>query len=109
MEEVLADLGSLLRDAPTVEFYGLFGHIADGNIHVEFIGPAADDVEVDHQVLEVISRYSGSISAEHGVGRMKVDSLHLTRSAAEIAAMKAIKDALDPAGLLNQGILFPTA
>ena len=40
---------------------------------------------------------------------MKVDSLQLTRSAAEIAAMKAIKDALDPAGLLNQGILFPTA
>jgi len=109
MEEVLADLGTLLRDAPSVEFYGLFGHIADGNIHVEFIGPAADDVAVDHQVLEVISRYSGSISAEHGVGRMKVDSLHLTRSAAEITAMKAIKDALDPAGLLNQGILFPTA
>ena len=107
MEAVLAELAALLSAEPSVEFYGLFGHIADGNIHVEFIGPDAADVEVDHQVLELISRHSGSISAEHGVGRMKVDSLHLTRSAAEIAAMKAIKNALDPAGILNQGILFP--
>jgi FAD/FMN-containing dehydrogenase len=106
MQEVLDSLSVLLRDDPAVEIFGFFGHIADGNIHVEFTGPQADDTRVDHLLLEHVAAVKGSISAEHGIGRMKVDSLHLVRSAAEIAAMRTIKTAWDPTGILNQGILF---
>ena len=106
MQEVLDSLSVLLRDNQDVEIFGFFGHIADGNIHVEFTGPAAGDTRVDHLLLEHVAAVAGSISAEHGIGRMKVDSLHLVRSTSEIAAMRAIKTAWDPTGILNQGILF---
>ena len=89
-----------------VEVFGVFGHLADGNIHVEIHGPDADDDAVDQAVLECVARYGGSISAEHGVGRAKAHELHLTRSAAEIAAMRAIKAAWDPQGLMNPGVIF---
>jgi len=106
MQEVLDSLSALLLDDPAVQMFGFFGHIADGNIHIGFTGPAADDARVDHLLLERVAAAGGSISAEHGIGRMKVDSLHLVRSDAEIAVMRAIKTAWDPAGILNQGILF---
>ncbi len=84
----------------------MFGHLADGNIHVEIHGPDADDPTVDLAVLECVARYGGSISAEHGVGRAKAAELHLCRSAAEIAAMRALKAAWDPQGLMNPGVIF---
>jgi FAD/FMN-containing dehydrogenase len=74
----------------------LWGHIGDGNLHVNVIGPPADDNAVDDAVLRLVARFGGSISAEHGIGRAK------------IASMSAIKNALDPGGLLNPGVLFPT-
>ncbi len=108
---VLADaceeLAGLMRAYPTVEQFGVFGHLADGNIHVEIYGPEGDDTAVDHVVLDCVARYGGSISAEHGVGRSKAADLHLCRSAAEIAAMRAIKTAWDPHDLMNPGVLFP--
>jgi FAD/FMN-containing dehydrogenase len=58
--------------------------------------------------LRLVASYGGSISAEHGVGRAKRGWLHLSRSAEEIAMMRAIKNAVDPAGLLNSGVLFET-
>jgi FAD/FMN-containing dehydrogenase len=91
---------------PDVTTLGVFGHLADGNIHVEIAGPPPDDMAVDHAVLECVAAYGGSISAEHGVGRAKASELHLCRSTAEIAAMRAIKDALDPEGLMNPGVIF---
>ena len=106
IQEVLDSLADLFRAHSDITLFGFFGHIADGNIHIEFTGPSADDTRIEHLVLERVARSGGSISAEHGVGRMKVDSLHLTRSAAEITAMRAIKSAWDPTGILNQGILF---
>ena len=57
-------------------------------------------------MLRLVASYDGSISSEHGVGRAKVPWLGLSRSSTEIDAMRAIKDALDPAGLLNPGVLF---
>ncbi|MFN5603614.1 MAG: FAD-binding oxidoreductase, partial [Actinomycetes bacterium] len=54
-----------------------------------------------------VAAYRGSISAEHGVGAAKREWLHLTRSAEEIAAMRAIKRALDPDGILNPNVLLP--
>ena len=100
------ELRSIVDAFSDVTVFGVFGHLADGNIHVEIAGPNADDTRVDHAILECVARYGGSISAEHGVGRAKAGELHLCRSAPEIAAMRAIKRALDPAGLMNPGVLL---
>ena len=84
----------------------LFGHVGDGNLHINVVGPGPDDDAVDVAVLELVARDRGSISAEHGIGRAKARWLGLSRSPAEIDAMAAIKRALDPAGLLNPGVLL---
>jgi FAD/FMN-containing dehydrogenase len=57
-------------------------------------------------VLRLVAGAGGSISAEHGIGRAKAPWLQLTRSAAELAAMRAVKNALDPTGILNPGVLL---
>lgn len=84
-----------------------FGHLAEGNLHVQVVGPAADDDAVEHAVLAEVAALGGSISSEHGVGRTKPSFLPLCRDAAELAALRAVKDALDPHGLLNPGVLLP--
>jgi FAD/FMN-containing dehydrogenase len=101
------EIKAAVAQVPEVESFGVFGHLADGNIHVEAFGPDADDPNVTLVVLDCIARHGGSVSAEHGVGRTKADHLHLCRSAAEIAAMRAVKGAWDPRGLMNPGVLFP--
>jgi FAD/FMN-containing dehydrogenase len=85
----------------------LFGHAADGNLHVNVSGLAPDDDRVDDVVLALVADHRGSISAEHGIGTAKKRWLHLNRSPSEIAAMRAIKSALDPAGILNPNVLLP--
>jgi FAD/FMN-containing dehydrogenase len=87
----------------------LFGHLGDGNIHVNVVGPAPDDESVDDAVFHLVASMGGSISAEHGIGTAKNRWLHLSRSAAELAAMRAIKHALDPAGILNPNVLAAPA
>jgi FAD/FMN-containing dehydrogenase len=64
---------------------------------------------VTDAVLRLVATHNGSISSEHGIGRAKVGWLGLSRSPEEIAAMRRIKEALDPAGLLNPGVLLPRA
>jgi FAD/FMN-containing dehydrogenase len=85
----------------------LFGHVADGNLHVNVVGPPPEDESVDGAVLELVASFGGSISAEHGVGRAKTPWLGLSRTPAELATMRVMKDALDPAGILNPGVLLP--
>ena len=85
----------------------VFGHLGDGNVHVNVLGPDPADDAVDVAVLERVAEHGGTISAEHGVGVAKAAHLHLTRSPAELAAMRAIKAALDPDGLLNPGAVLP--
>ena len=87
----------------------LFGHLGEGNLHVNVVGPPPDDETVDAAVLETVLRLGGSISAEHGVGSAKARWLERARSPAEVAAMRAVKRALDPDGLLNPGVLFGEA
>jgi FAD/FMN-containing dehydrogenase len=106
---VLGELDARLAADPTVTAHGFFGHLADGNVHVEFVGPEVDDLSLDDVVLEVVAGNGGSVAAEHGIGRLKVSSLHLSRAPQEIAVMRAIKLALDPLGLLNPGVLLPDA
>jgi FAD/FMN-containing dehydrogenase len=85
----------------------LFGHVGDGNLHVNVLGVDAEDAAVDERVLRLAAELGGSVSAEHGIGRHKVRWLGLTRGSQEIAAMLAIKRALDPDGILNPGVLLP--
>ncbi|MDQ1641432.1 MAG: hypothetical protein QOJ90_783, partial [Actinomycetota bacterium] len=85
----------------------VFGHLAMGNLHVNVIGPALDDDTVDERVLRLAAGLGGSIAAEHGIGVAKTAWLGLTRGPAELDAMRAIKTALDPRGLLNPGVLLP--
>jgi FAD/FMN-containing dehydrogenase len=85
----------------------LWGHVGDGNLHVNVVGPPPNDETVDDAVLRLVAGLGGSISAEHGVGRAKRAWLSLTRSPTEIAVMSAVKRALDPHGTLNPGVLLP--
>lgn len=85
----------------------VFGHLGEGNLHVNVLGPPSDDEEVDAAVLGLVAAMGGSISAEHGVGVHKSSHLHLVRSPEEIATMRAVKAALDPHGRLNPGVLLP--
>ena len=94
----------------------LFGHIGDGNLHVNVMKP--DDLdrgeflrrtrEADHAIFSLVKAHRGSISAEHGIGLLKKDYLGYSRSPEELAIMRSIKRALDPLNLMNPGkILDP--
>jgi FAD/FMN-containing dehydrogenase len=83
----------------------IWGHVGDGNLHVNILGLAPDDAPIDHDVLRLAVEMGGTIAAEHGVGIAKTPDLPLARSAAELAAMRAIKAALDPRGILNPGVV----
>jgi FAD/FMN-containing dehydrogenase len=85
----------------------VYGHIGDGNLHVNVLGPAPDDERVDDAVFELVLELGGSVSAEHGIGIAKVDWLLRDRGEAAVSAMRAIKRAWDPDGILNPGVLFP--
>jgi glycolate oxidase subunit GlcD len=92
----------------------LFGHIGDGNLHVNFVKPEKMSKEeffkfahqADESMFELVQKFGGSISAEHGVGLTKKDFLHYTRSPEELRVMKAIKGVLDTKGIMNPGKLF---
>ncbi len=92
----------------------LFGHIGDGNLHVNVMKPAdmekaaflARVKEADRDLFDLVRKHEGSISAEHGVGLLKKTWLGWSRSPSEIAAMRAIKRALDPKNLFNPGKIF---
>jgi FAD/FMN-containing dehydrogenase len=92
--------------APDASVY-LYGHIGDGNLHVNVVGPPPDDESVDGAILSLAISMGGTISAEHGIGVAKVGWLAADRGAADVAAMRAIKRALDPENVLNPGVLFP--
>ena len=91
-----------------------FGHIGDGNLHINVLKPDdTDDARFLQQcehvtklLAQVLKDFDGSISAEHGIGLVKKGYLDSTRGAAEIALMKAVKRAFDPQGLLNPGKVF---
>ncbi len=84
----------------------VYGHVGDGNLHVNVLGPDAEDEAVDDAVLALVIDLGGSVSAEHGIGVAKVEWLERDRGADTVAAMRALKAAWDPAGIMNPGVLF---
>ena len=89
---------------PQVEFH-VFGHMADGNLHL-FVNPGEDGVtheDCDEVVYRRLTQFKGSISAEHGIGLDKRAWLSASRSSEEIRLMKNLKTSFDPQGLLNPG------
>ena len=89
-----------------------FGHLGDGNIHVNLMLDGSDPDQIERaevaklRVFELAVEMGGTISGEHGVGIMKSPFLGLALSPAAIAAMKAVKLALDPNGIMNPGKIF---
>jgi FAD/FMN-containing dehydrogenase len=91
-----------------------FGHIGDGNVHLNVLKPDDLPMEefqqrcgaVSEWVFDIVQRYGGSISAEHGVGLLKKDYLHYSRSELEVSIMRQIKKAFDPQGIMNPGKIF---
>ncbi len=101
----------LNREVPGVRLVN-FGHLGDGNLHYNVQAPEGCDTQAflrDHEtqvntlVYQSVKRLGGSISAEHGVGSMKVDSLSDYKDPVTLALMQQLKRALDPQGLLNPG------
>jgi FAD/FMN-containing dehydrogenase len=105
----LEELPAVLAAVSPAALPVLFGHLAEGNVHLNLLGADADDADgrVTGAVLELVARHGGSISAEHGIGRAKRRWLPLTRGPADLAAMRAVKHALDPLGVLSPGRLLP--
>ncbi|OOS07903.1 FAD/FMN-containing dehydrogenase [Moraxella cuniculi DSM 21768] len=112
--DFIADIEAVVKENyPDFEICW-FGHIGDGNLHLNILKPATLSKEeffakcqtVNAFVFETVKKYHGSISAEHGVGMTKKPYLHYSRSPEEIAYMKAIKAAFDPNGIINSGKIF---
>ncbi len=92
-----------------------FGHLGDGNLHYNVFAPPgqgradfpAAPAAIRDAVYEQVARFGGSFSAEHGIGRLKREELARYGDPARLAAMRAIKAALDPAGIMNPGAVLP--
>jgi D-lactate dehydrogenase (cytochrome) len=99
---------------PGVTVYA-FGHLGDGNIHFNLLQPpgmeAADFLArtgaLNRLVHDLVASHGGSISAEHGLGRLRREEIARYKSGIEIELMRRIKAALDPQGIMNPGKLLP--
>ena len=105
--EVIARLGEFRINC--------FGHVGDGNLHYN-VFPMPGKTRADHAhqrdaikkaVHDLVHSFGGSVSAEHGVGRLKVSDLQTYTDPAKLSAMRAIKSALDPNGIMNPGVILP--
>ena len=101
----------LAREIPGVRLVN-FGHLGDGNLHYNVQAPKNTDAaaflrtqesQVNQLVFDAVSRYHGSISAEHGVGSLKADTLPQHKDPVAMALMRTIKQALDPQNTMNPG------
>ena len=105
--EVIARLGEFRINC--------FGHVGDGNLHYN-VFPMPGKTRADHAhqrdaikkaVHDLVHSFGGSVSAEHGVGRLKVSDLQTYTDAVKLSAMRTIKSALDPNGIMNPGVILP--
>ncbi len=115
--EFVAQTDALLEKEITGVRLVNFGHLGDGNLHYNVQAPeGSDNAEflrtqedrVNTLVYDTVKRFGGSISAEHGVGGLKVDTLPDYKDATALGLMRQIKQALDPQGILNPGRVVRT-
>lgn len=108
MKEYVREVNDAVRDFAGENRSFVFGHMADGNLHL-VIAAGDDDAtraRIEDMVYRPLAAIGGSVSAEHGIGLEKRAYLPLSRTPAEIATMRVIKHALDPKGILNPGKVF---
>ena len=92
----------------------VFGHVGDGNLHYDVLRPPGQDLDAflacwaegSEVVHDIVARYDGSISAEHGLGRLKTDEARRYKTPLEIRTMQAVRAALDPHRIMNPAVLF---
>lgn len=106
MDEFIEAVPGVVRSCEPQASTWIFGHVGDGNLHVNVTGAAGESDELDEQLYRFVVSQGGCISAEHGIGRAKARWLSLDRSESELDAMRAIKNAFDPGGVLNPGVLL---
>ncbi len=107
LERGFAALADVLAQARVCAF----GHMGDGNIHFNVTQPVGGSREeflkfkspIHDAVHTLVLEMDGSISAEHGIGRLKRELMHATKGPVELAMMRAVKQALDPKGIMNPG------
>jgi FAD/FMN-containing dehydrogenase len=113
--DFLAALHATIRSTYPTFQVAVFGHVGDGNLHVNVLKPSdmtdadfwAACHEADHSIFRVVQSFRGSISAEHGVGLLKRDFIHYTRTPEELRLMRGVKAVFDPKGILNPGKVLP--
>lgn len=101
------DAVTLIGDRVPEALPVLFGHVGEGNLHLNVLRfPAEHEPALHAEMMELISGCGGNVSSEHGVGTVKRPYLGMSRQEADVAAMRAVKAALDPTGYLNAAVLF---
>ncbi|MCV7396395.1 FAD-binding oxidoreductase [Mycobacterium paraseoulense] len=107
IDEFAGEAVSLVGDHAPEALPVLFGHIGEGNLHLNVLRcPVEREKALYAPMMELIARSGGNVSSEHGVGTRKRGYLGMSREPADIAAMRTIKAALDPTGYLNAAVLF---
>lgn len=107
MAAFVAAVGPAVEGAAAEATTLVYGHLGDGNLHVNVVGPPAGDGTAVDAVLQLVLDHGGSVSAEHGIGTAKRAWVERQRGPEAVAAMRAIKAALDPDHILNPNVLFP--
>ena len=110
----LADVDALITTEYPEFKIVWFGHIGDGNVHLNILKPEDWSIDafkskcdqVSPKIFELVSKYQGSVSAEHGIGLLKKAFLQYSRSPLEIDIMRSIRHAFDPHDILNPGKIF---
>jgi len=101
------DAGALLRRYAPASIPVLFGHLGEGNLHLNVLRCTTEHESVIYpEMMKIIASHGGNVSSEHGVGSRKRAYLAMSRTPEDIAAMRTIKDAFDPTGYLNPAVLF---
>lgn len=114
LEKFIPEMFSIFNQRSSDLEVFLFGHIGDGNLHVNTMKPVSLEkdkfIEIchhaDQDLFALVKKYEGSVSAEHGIGLLKKDALKFSRSETEIEIMRGFKKVLDPLNLLNPGKIF---
>ncbi len=111
IKEMLVKIDEINKKYPI--YVANFGHIGDGNIHVNLMykdEPGQEELaeRMVHEIMEDVVTYGGTISGEHGIGNKKSQFMELEISPQELAIMKRLKSFFDPKGIMNPGKMFPS-